>query len=99
MNLRDFILLDAELKAKFAISTQELHLLSFITNLWEDEEVTITLLLDKYDYTSPATTHKRLDDLLKTKLVKKRVSNEDSRIKTLEIGDRYSALVKFLKEF
>lgn len=98
MKLKDFILLDMHLKAKFGIGTTELHLLSYIADKWESRQVTITLLLDQYNHASPATTHKRLDSLIKAKILKKTINDEDSRIKTLGRGAKFDELVKILKE-
>lgn len=99
MKLKDFIVIDKEMTAKFAINMDELHLLSFIVLAWEKEVVTITLLLEQYADASPATTHKRLYGLLRNKILKKTVHENDSRIKILEKGERFNDLVKFLKEF
>ena len=99
MKLKDFILLDTQLKAKCGIGITELHLLSFIAEKMESKQVTITLLLDQYNHASPATTHKRLDALIKAKIIKKTINDEDSRIKTLGRGIKFDDLVKLLKEF
>lgn len=97
MKLEDFIGVNIQLKAKFGIGLDELHLLSFIVNEWKTKVVTITLLLDKYSDASPATTHKRLDSLLKAEILSKKLDIQDARIKTLEQGKKLNELVKFLK--
>ena len=97
MKLEDFIMINTQLKAKFGIGLDELHLLSFIVNEWKDKVVTITLLLDKYSDASPATTHKRLDGLLSSKVLTKTLDAHDARIKILQQGKNFNELVKFLK--
>jgi hypothetical protein len=97
MNVQDFVVLDSHLKTKFAIGMDEMHLLSFIVINWDANEVTITKLLDEYKNASLATTHKRLSNLIKQKLLTKTISKEDTRVKTLGKGAKYDALVKYLE--
>jgi hypothetical protein len=96
MKVEDYVLFATQLNKKFSISPDELHLLSFIMS---NGMVTITPILEAYqDHASPATTHKRLGELIKTKILTKTVSDKDTRIKTLAKGSMYNDLVKFLKE-
>ena len=100
MKLKDYILIGRELHSKFGITMEELHLLSYIVNRMGDGEVTITPILNEYvGWASPATTHKRLDNLLNAKLLKKDLNEKDSRIKTLSVGVKHNNLVKFLEGF
>jgi DNA-binding MarR family transcriptional regulator len=100
MKLKDYVVLDAELKSSFSISRDELHLLSYIGNRMGDEDVTIMTILTEYEeWASQATTHKRLTNLVKAKLLKKDLNEKDTRIKTLSIGVKHNNLVKFLEEF
>jgi hypothetical protein len=99
MKVEDYVLFATQLNKKFSISPDELHLLSFIVGNWKDGVVTITPILEAYqDHASPATTHKRLGELVKTKILTKTVNDKDTRIKTLAKGSMYNDLVKFLKE-
>lgn len=100
MNLKDLVAIETKVKAKFVLGLEELHLLSYIQSLWDTDEVTIMLLLDKYKHwASPATTHKRVDDLIRSEILEKVVSVSDARIKTLVEGRKFNDLVKLLKEF
>jgi len=99
MKVKDFFWFDVQLSKRFHIGLEELRLLSYVAGKWDGkEEVTITSLLDTYTRASPATTHKRLNNLIKQALVTKTISEKDTRIKTLGEGLSYKDLIKFLKE-
>jgi hypothetical protein len=99
MKLKDYFLFNTQLEAKFGINSDELHLLSFVEGLFEGGEVTIMPLLEQYEnYASPATTHKRIANLVGAKMLKKVSDSKDTRVKKLEVGNKHNDLVKFLKE-
>lgn len=98
MKVSDFYRFGAQLNDMCHIDLEELTLISYIAGKWEKkEEVTITSILESYTMASPATTHKRLSNLINNGVLAKTLDDKDLRVKTLSKGETYNDLVKFLK--
>ena len=85
----------ARLEAKYDMNPHKLRMLSIASMYWEaDMPVRVTDILNAYEDASRATTHRMVRELVSTGLFREKVPDDDLRIKFLQPGLKFDALIK-----
>jgi hypothetical protein len=82
---------------KYRLKPINLLLLNHVLEEYKKGEVTIMQILEEFPYTSPATTHKLLKELIAKKVLAMR-GGKDGRTKELVKGTKYEDLSKLVAE-
>lgn len=88
-----------DLKEEFGIDEHKIHLLGIVGTLYKDNDkdaVKVTSLIEMYDGTSRATTHKAIKDMVEKDLLRLEGSNKDGRVRWVYPGKNFARLEKLL---
>lgn len=85
----------ARLEHKYGMDYHKLRILSMTSVYWEgDVPVRVTDILNAYEDASRATTHRAVRELVSVGLFREKIPDDDRRIKFLQPGLKFDALLK-----
>ena len=88
-----------KLEDKFNIDAHKVHMLRMAADCWGVEvKVRVTDLLEMYQRTSRATTHRAIKELVSSKLLQEQGDKEDRRVKFLTPGAKFNKYEQAIKE-
>lgn len=88
-----------DLKQEFGIDEHKIHLLGMVDTVYKDnngDAVNVTTLIEMYDGTSRATTHKAIKDMVAQDLLRLENSTDDGRVRWVYPGKNFARLEKLL---
>lgn len=85
----------ARLETKYDMNPHKLRMLSIASMYWEEDvPVRVTDILNAYEDASRATTHRAIRELVSVGLFREKIPDDDRRIKFLQPGLKFDALLK-----
>lgn len=95
--LGKFVALITKLETKFGLDQHKLHLLGIADEYWDTGRAArVTDLLNAYEGTSRATTHKAIKELVDAGMFTLIDSRDDKRVKFVAPGKKITQLEKLL---
>jgi hypothetical protein len=83
------------LESKYGLNYHKVRMLSIASVYWEEGAlVRVGDILNAYEDTSRATTHRAIRELVSSKVLREEVSGDDRRVKFLQPGLKFDVLLK-----
>lgn len=83
------------LESKYGLNYHKIRMLSIASVRWEEgAPVRVGDILDAYEGASRATTHRAIKELVSIGLFREKIPTDDLRVKFLQPGLKFDALIK-----